>query len=101
MQREDSPLSHKAIRLTLAGAAALLGAMLVVVMLWYDKDGVPSDNLLRKSVYVLGTALILGFLFAVFLSEAMRGRRDRPVKHGVWFYPVVSGVLSLACMCLA
>ena len=94
-------MSHKAIRLTLAGAAALLGAMLVVVMLWYDKDGVPSDNLLRKSVYVLGTALILGFLFAVFLSEAMRGRRDRPVKHGVWFYPVVSGALSLACMCLA
>lgn len=101
MQREDSPLSHKAIRFTLAGAAALLGAMLVVMMLWYDKDGVPSDDLRRKAVYVLGTALILGFLFAVFLNEAMRGRKERRPKRGVWFYPVISGVLSLACMCLA
>lgn len=101
MQRDDSPLSQKAIRFTMVGAAALLGGLLVLVLLWYDKDGISSDSLLRKAVYCIGTALLLGLLFAAFLNEAMRGRRERRVKWGVWFYPVLSGVLALACMCLA
>lgn len=101
MQRENPPLSRKAIRLTLAGITALLVGILLAVIFWQDKDGIPAGNLLRKSVYVLGAALLLGFLFAVFLNEIMRGRRERRVKHGIWFYPVIAGFLSLACMCLA
>lgn len=101
MQRENPSLSRKAIRLTLAGITALLVGILLAVIFWQDKDGIPAGNLLRKSVYVLGAALLLGFLFAVFLNEIMRGRRERRVKHGIWFYPVIAGFLSLACMCLA
>ena len=82
MQRENPPLSRKAIRLTLAGITALLVGILLAVIFWQDKDGIPAGNLLRKSVYVLGAALLLGFLFAVFLNEIMRGRRERRVKHG-------------------
>ena len=68
MQRDDSPLSQKAIRFTMVGAAALLGGLLVLVLLWYDKDGISSDSLLRKAVYCIGTALLLGLLFAAFLN---------------------------------
>ncbi len=48
-----------------------------------------------------GVSLLLGTLIFILSREALRDERDKPVDRPVWYFPLMSGLLSLAAMCVA
>ena len=54
----------------------------------------------RRQVYILGFAALIAALAVVWLSEAMRGPRERPAGRPRWFFPLMAGLLTLVGMIL-
>lgn len=48
-----------------------------------------------------GVSLLLGTLIFILSREALRDERDKPVDRPAWYFPLMSGLLSLAAMCVA
>ncbi len=48
-----------------------------------------------------GVSLLLGALIFLLSREALRDERDKPAERPVWYFPLMSGLLSLAAMCVA
>lgn len=87
----------KGIALTILFA---LGA-LILFFVFREHDKEALTTVAQRWVYPLGMAALLSALGTLCLGLLMRSRDDMGKPHGVFFYPVVAGVLALAGMCMA
>ena len=63
--------------------------------------GIADNMKLQNWTFCIGIGVLVAVLVVVWLNEFMRDSREKPREHGRWLYPVLSGVLALAGMCLA
>ena len=87
--------------------AAVCFAAIAFVYLWgfysWDSVGINVETATwsaQKLMCCLGLALVLGGPVYALVRELVRDRDEVTRERPVWFYPVLSGVLSLAAMCV-
>ncbi len=105
MKEKTSSVTAK----TLASLAlSAMFAVLVFILLWGFGDFNPTQidasttaGMAHKSLCCGGVAALLGTLLYILTRESVRDQNDAPRKRPVWFYPLMSGLLSLAVMCVA
>ena len=105
MNSRLSPSTSKAL---LAVTASVLFAALIFLVLWgvgswnpTQLDASTSAGAAQKVACCGGIAALLGVLLFIVSREYLRDRGDARSERPVWFYPVVSGILSVATMCVA
>lgn len=87
--------------------AAVCFAAIAFVYLWgfysWDSVGINVETATwsaQKLMCCLGLALVLGGPVYALVRELVRDRDEVTRERPVWFYPVLSGVLSLTAMCV-
>lgn len=90
---------------------ALLSAMFsafIFFLLWgfgnwnpTQMDSATATGLAQKITCCGGISALLGILLFFVSKEYLRNSADRPTERPVWFYPLLSGLLSLCVMCIA
>ncbi len=108
MNTTASRLSESTSKKILACAMTLFFCVMVFMLLWgfgkFDLTGINTDTstgLAQKIACCAGISLLLGAMLLVLFLEYLRDS-DSPVEEKPgWFYPVISGFLSLAVMCVA
>ena len=96
-------------RNTVASAAsAVVFAAVVFVILWgfgkwnpTEMDASTAFGAAQKIACCGGIALLLGSLIFVLARELLRTKTDFVCERPAWFYPLLSGILSLGAMCVA
>lgn len=105
MRSRLSPSTSKAL---LAITVSALFAVLVFIVLWgfgswnpTQIDASTATGAAQKAACCGGIAGLLGVLLFIVSREYLRDRNDPYPERPVWFYPVLSGLLSVAAMCVA
>ena len=63
--------------------------------------GIAENMKLQNWTFCMGMGVLVAVLVVVWLNEFMRDSREKPLQHGRWYFPLVSGALALSGMCLA
>ncbi len=84
------------------GFAAVVFACLWGFGRWnpLEIDTATANGVAHKALCCVGVAVLLGALIFVLSREALCVHREK-VQHAAWYYPLLSGLLSLAAMCVA
>ncbi len=105
MSSRISPRTSKAL---LAAVVSVLFAVMVFLVLWgvgnwnpTQIDASTATGTAQKAACCGGIAGLLGILLYIVSREYLRDNRDVKPERPVWFYPLMSGLLSLAAMCVA
>lgn len=108
MKNTASRLTENTSRKILAGAMTLFFCVMVFLLLWgfgkFDLTGINTatpTGLAQKIACCAGISLLLGAMLLVLFLEYLRDSDSPAEEQPVWFYPVLSGFLSLAVMCVA
>ena len=103
-----SRLQSNTPKLLLAILSSILFTVLVFLMMWgfgkWDPtkiDTTYDTGMAQKIVCCAGVSVLLGALMFVISREYVRDDRAPREERPVWFYPILSGFLSLAAMCVA
>ena len=87
---------------------ALCFAVIAFVYLWgfhsWESMGLNVEAVTwsaQKLMCCLGLSLVLAGPVYALVRELVREQHETPKERPVWFYPVLSGVLSLIAMCVA
>lgn len=103
-----SRLSPSASKTLLAVAVSTLFTVLIFATLWGYGSWNPTQidastvtGAAQKAACCGGIAGLFGVLLFIVSREYLRDRHDTRREHSVWFYPIMSGLLSLAAMCVA
>lgn len=103
-----SRLSPSASKTLLAAAVSILFAALVFVVLWgidtWNPTGIDASTttgIAQKVACCGGIGGLLGVLLFIVSREYLHDSRDAKAERPVWFYPLMSGLLSMAAMCVA
>lgn len=83
-------------------------AVLVFLLLWgfgtwnpTQIDASTATGAAQKAACCGGIAGLLGSLLFVVSQQYLRDTKEKTAEHSVWYYPVLSGLLSLVSMCVA
>ncbi len=83
-------------------------AALVFVCLWgfgswnpLEIETTTMTGMAHKLLCAGGVSVLLGGLIFILSREALRDEHDVPAQRPSWYYPLMSGLLSLLCMCVA
>lgn len=105
MRSRLSPSTSKAL---LSITVSALFAALVFIVLWgfgswnpTQIDASTATGAAQKAACCSGIAGLLGVLLFIVSREYLRDRNDPHPERPVWFYPVMSGLLSASAMCVA
>lgn len=105
MSSRISPRTSKAF---LAAVVSVLFAVMVFLVLWgvgnwnpTQIDSSTATGTAQKAACCGGIAGLLGVLLYILSREYLRDAHDVKKERPVWFYPLMSGLLSLAAMCVA
>ncbi len=105
MSSRISPRTSKAL---LAALASVLFAVMVFLVLWgvgnwnpTQIDSSTTTGAAQKAACCGGIAGLLGVLLFILSREYLRDNQDVAKERPVWFYPLMSGLLSVAAMCVA
>ncbi len=105
MSSRISPRTSKAL---LAAVVSALFAVMVFLILWgvgswnpTQIDTSTATGAAQKAACCGGIAALLGVLLFILSREYLRDSRDVKSERPVWFYPLMSGLLSAAAMCVA
>lgn len=91
-----------------SAATAMIFSAVVFVVLWGFGKWNPTEigtatavEAAQKVACCGGIALLLGSLIFVLTRELLRKPTEISPERPVWFYPLLSGLLSLGAMCVA
>lgn len=104
MERRSNPLLNTIRK---QGLSLLFSALFTVVLfflLWILSDKINSDTatgMAQKIACCGGLSLLVGTLLFILSGEMGRSSDEPVAERPNWFFPVVSGVLSLCAMCVA
>ncbi len=108
MKNSTSRLNDTFQRLWMPLIVSLCFAAVVFACLWgfgswdpLEIDTSASTGVAQKLLCCGGIAALLSGLIFVLSREALREPNDIPEERPVWYYPVVSGLLSLGAMMVA
>ncbi len=108
MKSGDSRLTDNFHRVWMPLIVAVSFAALVFGCLWgfgsWDPMGIDTSvatGVAQKFLLCGGIAALLATLIFVLSREALRDSEDTPLERPVWYYPVLSGLLSLGAMLVA
>ena len=83
-------------------------AAVVFCSLWFfglwnfmQVDTSTATGMAQRALCSGGVAVLLAVLIFILSREALREPHDKPAERPVWFYPLMSGLLSLGAMCVA
>ena len=87
--------------------SALFGGV-IFVLLWgfgswnpTQMDSTTATGIAQKITCCGGISLLLGILLFFVSREYLRNDGDEQAQRPAWFYPLISGILSLFVMCIA
>ena len=95
--QKSTAAGDKITRWILLGLFFIPIAFLVFIFVYTDKNWTTGP---QKWVYTIGLSALLGLLATLWLHVQLRGVSTPKPRHGVWYYPVLSGLLALFCMSL-
>ncbi len=108
MKNSGSRLANRTYRLARPLMVAVVFTALVFVCLWgvgsfdpLEMDTATATGMAQKLLCSGGVSVLLGSLIFVLAREALRDSDEASKQHPVWYYPLLSGLLSLAAMCVA
>ncbi len=100
--------SQKASRITAAIALSVLFSVLVFLLLWgfgsWNPTGIDASTdvgFAQKAACCGGISVLLGALLYVLSHQYLRDSKEPAPQHSAWYYPLLSGLLSLGVMCVA
>lgn len=104
----SSRISPRTSKVLLTAIVSALFAVMVFVVLWgvgnwnpTQIDSSTATGTAQKAACCGGIAGLLGVLLYIVSREYLRDRNDPHTERPVWFYPLLSGLLSVAAMCVA
>ncbi len=104
MKREASPLIQTVRKHGFSLLFSALFTAILFVLLWLLSDKISTETaagMAQKITCCGGLSLLIGTLLFVLSGEINRDPDHPAVERPNWFYPVISGVLSLCAMCVA
>ncbi len=104
----SSRISPRTSKTVLTIIVSVLFAVMVFMVLWgvgnwnpTQIDSSTATGAAQKAACCGGIAGLLGVLLYIVSREYLRDGGDVKKERPVWFYPLMSGLLSVAAMCVA
>ena len=94
-------------RMTVSALSIMIGALLFVALWGFGKldftkiDATTPIGMAHKLACCGGVAVLMGILVYVMATEFMRNKDQPTMERPNWFYPLMSGLLSLGSMFVA